>query len=361
MADANEGCADSVLKAASARHTAISVVNTTATRRCWYLAGMGKLRSTASYLEKLLLYDVALNSGWAYREQVERANAGRLVLAHLVASQDHSSPQEWAARIERGEVELDGVRAALDTTLRTGQLLVWHRPPWDEPESPMHYEVLHEDEAILAVIKPSGLQTMPAGGFLEHTLMTLVRRTYPEASPMHRLGRFTSGIVLFARTSEAGRRLTQAWRGHEVKKQYRALGQGVALHERYEIDTPIGPVPHPVLGAVHAASPSGKPSHTIANVIERREDHTLFSVDITTGRPHQIRIHLAVAGHPLVGDSVYDIGGGLKPSPGLPGDGGYLLHAERLQFLHPTSGVAMSLVAQPPAELRSRRETPPDQ
>ena len=294
---------------------------------------------------------MALNSGWSYAERVEPAGAGLTVLAHFVARHDHSSQAEWEARILGGQVELDGARAAADTILRQDQLLVWHRPPWDEPDSPMHYEVLHEDEAILAVIKPSGLQTMPAGGFLEHTLMTLVRRSYPDASPMHRLGRFTSGIVLFARTSEAGRLITRAWRDHEVKKRYRALGSGVATSDRFEIDTPIGPVPHPLLRSVHAATPEGKPSHTIANVIERREDSTLFSVDITTGRPHQIRIHLACAGHPLVGDPLYALGGGVKESPGLPGDGGYLLHAERLQFVHPATGADITLHAPPPIDL----------
>ena len=146
---------------------------------------------------------MALNAGWAYTERVEPGSDGRSVLAHYAASHRHSSLQEWDARIRRGEVELDGVCADANVILRPGQTLVWHRPPWEEPEAPMHYEVLHEDEAIVAAIKPSGLPTMPAGGFLEHTLMALVRRNYPEASPLHRIGRFTSGIVLFARTNEA--------------------------------------------------------------------------------------------------------------------------------------------------------------
>jgi 23S rRNA pseudouridine1911/1915/1917 synthase len=71
----------------------------------------------------------------------------------------------------------------------------------------------------------------------------------------------------------------------------------------------------------------------------------LFEVEITTGRPHQIRIHLAYAGHPLVGDPLYDAGGVIKQQPGLPGDGGYLLHAERLAFVHPLTGVEMILDA----------------
>jgi 23S rRNA pseudouridine1911/1915/1917 synthase len=90
-------------------------------------------------------------------------------------------------------------------------------------------------------------------------------------------------------------------------------------------------------------------------VIERRhEGTTLFEVEITTGRPHQIRIHLAYAGHPLAGDPLYDAGGVIKPQPGLPGDGGYLLHAERLSFVHPLTDAEMVLTATPPPALTAR-------
>lgn len=140
---------------------------------------------------------------------------------------------------------------------------------------------------------------------------------------MHRLGRETSGLVLFAKTPEARSALQDAWRKHAVVKRYRALAEGVCPDERLEIDTPIGPVPHPLLGTIHAASKRGKPSRSTAVVIERRADSTLFEVSIETGRPHQIRIHLASVGYPLVGDPIYAAGGWPRAeSPGLPGDGG---------------------------------------
>lgn len=299
---------------------------------------------------------MALNSGWSYTERIEPDRAGRSVLAHLVARYRHSSPEEWAERIGQGEVELDGLRAEVNTQLNAGQLLVWHRPPWDEPDVPLHYEVLHEDEAILALVKPSGLPTMPAGGFLNHTLLSLVRAKYPDASPLHRIGRYTSGLVLFARTHEAASLIALAWREHRVKKQYRALVSGVAIHDSFEIDAPIGRVPHHVLGMIHAATADGRPSHTVAHVLERRDDSTLLSVGIATGRPHQIRIHLGFAGHPLMGDPVYGIGGVPKPSPGLPGDGGFLLHAESLRFVHPLTETETTFAAPPPVELRTRIE-----
>jgi 23S rRNA pseudouridine1911/1915/1917 synthase len=115
-------------------------------------------------------------------------------------------------------------------------------------------------------------------------------------------------------------------------------------------------VPHPVIGTVQAACEKGKPSHSVAIALEHRGAHTLFSVEIATGRPHQIRIHMAYAGHPLVGDPVYEAGGGLTPHPGLPGDGGYFLHAHRLQFTHPLTGEHMTMTATPPLELQTHEE-----
>src|SRR6185369_13141768 len=98
-------------------------------------------------------------------------------------------------------------------------------------------------------------------------LLTLIRARYPEASPLHRLGRHTSGLVLFARTHDATSRLARAWREHRVKKTYRALCLGTARTETIVIDSPIGPVPHPILGTVHAAVEGGKSSRSIATVL----------------------------------------------------------------------------------------------
>lgn len=299
---------------------------------------------------------MTLNGGWTYREQVGPDGGGLTVLEYLAATRLHSTSEEWAQRLERGEVEIEGCRVSCTAVLQPGQTIAWHRPPWHEDEVPRNYSIVHEDDSLVVVDKPGGLPTMPAGGFLNHTLLGLMREKYPEASPLHRLGRHTSGLVVFARTHEAASKLSRAWRDHAVKKVYRALGLGETRTEIFVIDVPIGPVPHPLLGTVEAASEGGKPSHSVAVVLETSGDRTLFSVEITTGRPHQIRIHLAYAGHPLVGDPLYEAGGGLKRHPGLPGDGGYLLHAEQLQFAHPVTGAWMSLSATPPAPLQRRSE-----
>jgi 23S rRNA pseudouridine1911/1915/1917 synthase len=297
-----------------------------------------------------------LNKGWIYTDRIDTRHAGSTVLDFLVTTRDHSSSAKWRERIADRQVEVNGVCAQADTVLYDGQSLTWHRPPWAEPDVPLTFDLLHADEAIVVVVKPSGLPTMPAGGFLDHTLLALVRARYPDAHPMHRLGRFTSGLVVFGREPEATAKLSAAWRDRHVTKIYRALGSGVASANRLDISVAIGPVPHARLGSIHAASPDGRAAHSIASVIERRHDSTLFAVEITTGRPHQIRIHLAAAGHPLVGDPVFGAGGLPKPDAGLPGDGGYFLHAERLGFVHPISSKRVEFVAPPPEELRVSSE-----
>lgn len=301
--------------------------------------------------------NASLNRGFIYRAVVTPLQAGRTVLALLASERTHSSAADWAARIAAGEVLLDARPARADDVVHAGQVLTWHRPPWDEPAVPLHFDVLHEDEDVLAVAKPSGLPTMPAGGFLEHTLLAVVRARHGDAHPVHRLGRFTSGIVLFARTRHAAAALGRAWREHAVFKEYRALGGGTASWETRDLTTPIGPVPHPLLGTVHAASPDGRVAHSTATVVERRQSSTLFDVRITTGRPHQIRVHLAAAGHPLVGDPLYAEGGLPRAAnPGLPGDGGYLLHAHRLECAHPNGRWRLTLRAPPPQALESHAE-----
>jgi 23S rRNA pseudouridine1911/1915/1917 synthase len=293
-----------------------------------------------------------MNQGFVYRERIGPEGEGQALLDYLVGRYRHSDEATWRARLQRGELDLDAAVARPGDVLRAGQRLVWRRPPWDEPDVPLAWAVLHRDDHLLAVAKPRGLPTVPNGGFLEHTLLHLVRRAHPEAVPLHRLGRGTSGLVLFALTPLARARVSAAWRTAGVAKVYRALASGVPGQEAFTIDAPIGPVPHPRLGHVHASSPRGKPAVSHVRVLEPRGGASLLEVSLETGRPHQIRIHLAWAGHPLMGDPLYDVGGVPLPEPGLPGDAGYCLHAHRLSLDHPATGARLTLECAPPPELR---------
>jgi 23S rRNA pseudouridine1911/1915/1917 synthase len=293
-----------------------------------------------------------LNRGYAYTTIIGSKSHGQTLLAHLASLYPHSTAQAWQQNLNNGEVTLNGVIASGSETVTAGETLVWNRPPWTEPDAPQHFEVVFDDPCLLVVNKPSGLPTLPGAGFMENTLLRLVQKQFPNANPVHRLGRGTSGIVLFAKTAQAAAHLTADWNTPKIQKIYRALAQNVAGQDAYEILTPIGLVPHPRIGSVWAASPGGKPSKSLAKVIARststttKPGTTTFEVSLYSGRPHQIRIHLASIGHPLVGDPLYGFNGQpLENLPGLPGDGGYLLHAQFLKFEHPITGEEIHLEA----------------
>lgn len=290
-----------------------------------------------------------LNQGYVYTEQLGARARGQTALSYLAASWRHSPLSVWQERLARGEVTIEGEVIGPETPLRPGQRLAWARPPWEEDDVPLEFDVVYEDASLLAVVKPSGLPTIPSGGFLMHTLLHQVRKRWPHASPVHRLGRATSGLVLFSLDPAAAAVIQQVWGTPVVTKRYRALGSGIAAQDRYAITAPIGLVPHPRLGDVHGVTVSGKHAASDATVLERRSDSTLFDVDIHTGRAEQIRIHLAFIGHPLVGDPLYAPGGlPLEIDPGLPGDGGYHLHAMELVLPHPITGTRLELRAPVP-------------
>ncbi len=294
-----------------------------------------------------------LNRGYAYTAIIGEQDGGQSLLRHLASLYPHSSSAAWQQKLDDGEVTLDGMTATGSESVSAGQTLVWNRPPWVEPDAPRHFDVLFEDALLLAVNKPSGLPTLPGGGFLENTLLRLVQKQCPEANPVHRLGRATSGIVLFAKTPQAAASLFASWNTPRVQKIYRALAQRVAQQDAYEILTPIGLVPHPRIGSVWAAHAQGKASKSVATVLSRSASTTTFAVSLYSGRPHQIRIHLASINHPLVGDPLYGAGGQpLENLPGLPGDGGYLLHAQHLSLDHPITGEQIHLEAALPAGFR---------
>ena len=293
------------------------------------------------------------NQGCEYRERLGPDAHSRTLLAYLSHRYRHSSPTEWEARIASGHVLIDGLPAHAESVLRAGCQVVWQRPPWIEPGAPKSFSVLSEDDDLIAVNKPAGLPTLPGANFLQSTLLYLVRTYAPDAAPLHRLGRWTSGIVLCARNHAARTELMRQWSANEVGKVYRALANGNPDWDEQTISAPIGPVPHTLLGSIHAATQKGKSALTYVTVIERRVDSFLCNVRIATGRPHQIRIHLAASGHPLVGDPLYSAGGlPLPDTRALPGDPGYHLHAAELSFRHPVTRREVVIDCEPPSLLR---------
>ena len=319
----------------------------------------------------------ACNDGHAYRDRV---GTGAASIAGFYAGRYlHSEPGVWGERLAAGQIWCNGQRLWGDGPLAAGDRLVWHRPPWQEPAVPVLPGPLFDDGDLVVFDKPSGLPVLPAGGFLRHTLLGQLARMAAGARPVHRLGRFTSGVLVCARSRQARGWLSAQLRdgtvasvmasvtgpgpGSGPHKVYRALlnppqpGSALlklAVGETLPLDTPIGRRPHGRLGSLWCAAAPGDgaalPARSQLTLLESRADGWLVQVAIATGRPHQIRIHTAAAGAPLLGDPLY-LPGGLARADALPGDGGYQLHAHRLS-LSPPDGQRFSLEAPLPQVLQ---------
>jgi 23S rRNA pseudouridine1911/1915/1917 synthase len=294
------------------------------------------------------------NRGHVYRTRIGAADAGQTVLDFHVARFRHSGETAWRDSIATGRVLVNGRRVAPEEPLRAGDELEFHRPPWREPEAPESFDVAFEDEHVLVVVKPAGLQVLPAGPFTQRTLLELVRSSDPSraaAAPAHRLGRGTSGLIAFGKSMAGRSSLARQFRELELVKTYLAWVEGGAqLPDSFVARQPIARVAHGPL-RIHAAAEQGRASVTRVRVLRRERERALVAAQPITGRPDQIRIHLAASGAPIVGDPLFGPGGTPK-SDAPPGAGGYLLHAAALSFAHPTSGARIKLRSRPEWALR---------
>jgi 23S rRNA pseudouridine1911/1915/1917 synthase len=296
----------------------------------------------------------AANKGYVYRARVAAGDAGITVLAFHVARFRHSDETAWRESIEQGRVLVNGRRTAAAEPLAAGDELEFHRPPWREPDAPDSFAVAYEDDDVVVVVKPPGLQVLPAGPFSARTLLQLVRSSDTAriaAAPAHRLGRGTSGLIAFGKTPLGRSSLARQFRDFTLVKTYLAWVEGRRLPGSFTARQPIGRIAHGPL-AIHAAAAEGKPSLTRVRVLRRepaaegRDERALVAAQPITGRPDQIRIHLAAADAPIVGDPLFGPGGTPK-SNAPPGQGGDRLHAAALSFTAPAGGARIKLRSLP--------------
>jgi 23S rRNA pseudouridine1911/1915/1917 synthase len=259
--------------------------------------------------------------------------------------------------IDEGEVTLDGVVVAPRTKVAAGQLIAYPEleEVTHEPDPDVEVTVLWEDEHAAVIDKPAGLVVHAGAGRRVSTLAQGLVARWPEMLEVgepgrwglvHRLDRDTSGALLVAKTSEALAALQGALRRREVGREYLALIEGHPGAPTGTIDAPIGR--DPVTPTRRSVDPNGRPARTHYRVREEfgEGELTLMDVQLETGRTHQIRVHFAAIGHPVVADRVYRTV--TTPSLGLYRT---WLHAARLTFPHPVSGEASAIESPLPTEL----------
>lgn len=259
--------------------------------------------------------------------------------------------------IAEERVRVNGRAAKASLKLPGGAEVTVAVPP-PEPlaleAQPLPLSIVHEDEHLVVIDKPAGVVVHPAPGHREGTLVNaLLAHCGPELigiggvlrpGIVHRLDKDTSGLLVVAKSETAHQGLSAAIKARAVRREYLCLALGTLAHEACTVDAPIGrhPVQRKKMAVVERG---GRPARTHLEVLERFPSYTYLKACLETGRTHQIRVHLAFIGHPVVGDPVY---GRRQGNLGLKRQ---FLHAAYLSFVHPVTGEKLEFRSPLPPDL----------
>jgi 23S rRNA pseudouridine1911/1915/1917 synthase len=288
---------------------------------------------------------------WVEATATDREKRLDQFLRERLPQYSRSRLQDW---IEQGRVLVDGspvkrshlLKGAERIHVQPGELAPLKAAPEDLP-----LEVLYEDADVIAINKPAGMVVHTGAGRHSGTLVNAVLHRFGKLSSVggalrpgivHRLDRFTSGVILIARNDAAHRHLAEQFAARQVEKIYVALVHGNVKNDQGRITTPIARDPVRRM-RMTARLAEGRQAITSYQVLKRFTDLTLLEVKIGTGRTHQIRVHLASIKHPVVGDKLYG-----APASDL---GRYFLHARQITFTSPTSGERITVAAPLPLDL----------
>jgi 23S rRNA pseudouridine1911/1915/1917 synthase len=300
---------------------------------------------------------MTVGAAWQGAPTASRADTGQRLDVWLASRLPELSRTRIKTLIDEGHVKVDGVARKASHRLKAGErvLAMVPPPPSDEMAAEaIPLSIIFEDAHVLVVDKPAGMVTHPGAGSPTGTLAAAALAHAPEISGVggprrpgivHRLDKGTSGLIVLAKTRAAYDSLTAQLGRRSMSRRYLCLAHGVIRRDEGEIDAAIARDPRSRVRMAVARPGTGKRALTRFRVLERYAGFTYLECRLDTGRTHQIRVHLASLGHPLVGDATY---GARKGRDTLPPDlieglGGVALHAAGLSFLHPATGELVDL------------------
>ncbi len=271
------------------------------------------------------------------------------VLSAQLPELSRSAAQRW---LDEGRVLLDGAPVKKSARLEPGQVL-FISPPQPQPAGALPQDlpltVVYEDDDVIVVDKPVGMVVHPAPGHPDGTLVNaLLYHCQNSLSGIggqlrpgivHRIDRDTSGLVIAAKNDRAHLALAAQLRDHSLSRLYHAVAVGGFREVEGTVDAPIARHRYDRKRMAVCAPGQGREAVTHWRVVDSQNGFTHLTCRLETGRTHQIRVHMAHIGHPLLGDTVY---GAKKPVPGLAGQ---CLHAASLTFVHPSTGERMTVEA----------------
>jgi len=289
-----------------------------------------------------------------------------LALSKLLPEYSRAKIQNW---IKTGFITVDNIVLRAKDKVRTDQVININAnvttETTDQPQA-IALDVVYEDQDIIVINKPAGLVTHPGAGRADNTLLNALLYRYPEltnlprAGIIHRLDKDTSGLLVIAHNLIAHTKLVADLQNRKIKREYAAIVNGV-MTTGGTIEAPIGR--HPFKRTHMAVKENGKSATTHYRIIKHFPAHTHLKVILETGRTHQIRVHLAHIGYPIVGDPTY--GKGLKiPAQcseslrqTLMNFKRQALHAERLGLAHPRTGQLIEWEVKPPKDMEKLLQT----
>jgi len=283
-------------------------------------------------------------------------------LDRVVSMLDGCSRSVAADLVEGGEVSIDGTPVTQKSfRVASGMRITFHAVEAEDPapsaDTAVEYRVVHQDDHVIVVDKPAGLVVHPGAGRPDGTLVNGLLQEFPEIADVgqvdrpgivHRLDGDTSGLLVVARTAQAYDRLTAALARHDVEREYLAAVDGIVVDDRGIVDAPIGrSTQRRTRMAVLADGRYARTHYEVLARDDREPAASWLRCRLETGRTHQIRVHLAAIGHPVLGDATYGNRATRTRFTRVA------LHAERLGFDHPGSGEHLVFEAPLPADLQA--------